>query len=163
MKDGFRVIIVCAVLLVTGMSQARAQIVSTQPSQPLANSPFLALVNVGGPFDSGAGFDPTTLNAQGNTIFVDFYLCYTQCSFTAGAGPYPLQLPALPPGDYTLEVGIVGFSPNPPPQLFPFSVSAVAATPVTLPALSTWGLIGLLGGLIAVALCAIRRRAPIRN
>ena len=163
MKKGFHITLSCAVLLIAGMSQASAQIVSTQPATPLANAQFVAYVNVGGPFDSSAGFDATTLSVQGNTISVAFYLCVTPCSFTAGAGPYPLQLPALPPGDYTLKVNIVGFSPNPPPQLFPFSVNAVAATPVSVPAFATWSVIGLLGGLIIVALRTIRRRASIRD
>ncbi len=158
MKIGMRAGFICLMLSSSAVGPAFAQQITTQPSPPFANSPFVAFVQFDDPFDSHAGFDPASLNVQGNTVSVEFYTCFTTCSFTPSNGPFSLQLPALRAGDYTLEVLLVGFSPNPPPLLLPFTVSATAA-PSPLPIMSSSAMCFLLGGIILVASLSMRRAA----
>ena len=163
MKNKIFAAIICIVLFFAGTSVTIAQRIDTQPSPPFANAPFTALVYFDNPFDSHAGFDLTTLRVAGNTVFVAFDICLTACSFVSDDRPFSLPIRGLPSGDYTLSITLVGFSPTPLPTLLPFSVSAVAAPPSPLPALSTWSAVFSLGGLILVALFAMRHRVPTRN
>jgi hypothetical protein len=151
-------VLACLVLL-SSCAGAAAQHVDTQPSPPYAHAPFAAFVYFAFPFASDAkGFDPASVQVQGNTVVARFDATCSPCTSGTKAGPFTLAIPALPPGDYTLDVRVSGFSPPLPDQSFTFSVSAAAA-PSQLPANSTATLAFLLAGVLLVGMRILKRRA----
>lgn len=142
--------------------KAPALVLNSSPAP--ANKPFAAEFSILSHPDN-LGVDPPVANVNGNTIafgFDDYSYCASTCSNESVYRSYPVQFPALAPGQYDVEFVAYYIKPvfPPHPQMPPvarFSITVGAATS-SVPTARIPALLVMVLSLIALARLALPRR-----